>query len=128
LVDVGTISLNNAVAYSYSGVLLRSTGISWDLRKEKPYEVYDLLNFSVPTSTNADCYSRYLLRISEMRESCKIINQVINNIRFGPVKNEDFNVSSFKNQITDSMENLIAHYKLYSSGLILDEKEEYTST
>jgi NADH:ubiquinone oxidoreductase subunit D len=62
-----------------------------------------------------------------MRESCKIINQVLNKIKVGSIKVEDFSISSFKNQIVNSMENLIAHYKLYSKGVLLDQKEEYTS-
>jgi len=62
-----------------------------------------------------------------MRESCKIINQVLNKIKVGSIKVEDFSISSFKNQIVNSMENLITHYKLYSKGVLLDQKEEYTS-
>jgi NADH:ubiquinone oxidoreductase subunit D len=85
------------------------------------------LNFNIPISTHGDCFSRYLLRILEMRESCKIINQVLNKIKPGIIKTEDFTISSFKNQIINSMENLIAHYKLYSSGILFNQKEEYTS-
>lgn len=127
MVDIGTVSLKDAIDYSYSGVLLRSVGIDWDLRKEKPYEIYGDLNFNIPTSTHGDCFSRYLLRVSEMRESCKIINQVLNKIKAGSIKVEDFSISSFKNQIVNYMENLIAHYKLYSKGVLFDQKEEYTS-
>lgn len=128
LVDVGSVTAEQAIDYSYSGVMLRSTGLNWDLRKDKPYEIYNSLTFSVPTSVGGDCFTRYLLRMAEMRESCKMIYQILNKIKRGPIKNEDFSISGFKNQIAASMENLISHYKLYSSGVFFNEGEEYTST
>ena len=83
LLNVGIISSSAALSFGFSGSLLRSTGVRWDLRKNMPYEIYSSLDFKVPYSLNADCYDRYLLMIEELRQSTKIIMQVLNNIPLG---------------------------------------------
>jgi len=80
LVDIGIVSANEAINWGFSGVLLRGSGIPWDLRKSSPYEVYKQIDFSIPVGNNGDCYDRYLVRIEEMRQSLKIINQTLNMI------------------------------------------------
>jgi NADH dehydrogenase (ubiquinone) Fe-S protein 2 len=89
LVDIGVISAEDAMNFGFSGVMLRGSGIPWDLRKTQPYEIYDQLDFDIPVGTNGDCYDRYLIRIEEMRQSLRIINQVINTIPEGPIKADD---------------------------------------
>ena len=93
LVDIGQVSAKDALDLGFSGVMLRGSGIPWDLRKTQPYEVYDLLNFNIPIGTNGDCYDRYLIRIQEMRESLSIINQCLNKIPEGPIKINDFKIT-----------------------------------
>jgi NADH:ubiquinone oxidoreductase subunit D len=80
---------NEALDWGFSGVMLRGSGIFWDLRKSQPYEIYDKLSFSIPSGTNGDCYDRYLIRISEMRESLNIIKQCLNQIPLGLIKSND---------------------------------------
>ena len=87
LVDVGIVSKEIALTWGFTGVILRGSGISWDLRKNLAYEVYNELNFDIPVSNVGDCYDRYILRIEEIRQSTKIILQCINQIPKGPVKN-----------------------------------------
>ena len=77
LVNVGIVNYKQAFEYGFSGVMLRSCGIEWDLRKKMSYDGYDLINFNVPITFNGDCYDRYLIRVMEMRESCKIMNKLI---------------------------------------------------
>ena len=76
-VDIGIVSKEDAIDYSFSGVMLRGSGVAWDLRKSQPYECYDQLEFKIPVGKNGDCYDRYICRIEEMRESVKIINQCL---------------------------------------------------
>ena len=89
LVDVGIVSYDEAMAWGFSGPMLRGSGISWDLRKNQPYEVYGDLEFDIPIGSNGDCYDRYCIRINEMRESIRIIIQCLNNLPEGPVKIDD---------------------------------------
>merc|ERR1712008_428307 len=89
LVDVGTVTLKDALDWGFSGVMLRGSGIKWDLRKTQPYDKYSEFNFNIPVGINGDCYDRYLIRILEMRESLKIIEQCLNSIGFGTYKNSD---------------------------------------
>merc|ERR1712216_1007674 len=89
LVDVGVVNYDDALAWGFSGPMLRGSGISWDLRKNQSYEVYDQLDFDIPIGTNGDCYDRYCIRVNEMRESIRIIIQCLNNLPEGPVKVDD---------------------------------------
>ena len=86
LVDIGVVNCKEALDWGFTGVMLRGSGISWDLRKTQPYEIYNKLNFDIPIGTNGDCYDRYLIRIEEMRQSLDIIIQCINEIPEGIIK------------------------------------------
>nr|YP_010118027.1 NADH dehydrogenase subunit 7 [Phytophthora fallax]QPN54077.1 NADH dehydrogenase subunit 7 [Phytophthora fallax] len=127
LVDIGIISAKDASNFGFSGVMLRGSGIMWDLRKTQPYEVYDQLEFDVPIGTNGDCYDRYLIRIEEMRQSIRIILQVLNKIPKGPVKLDDKKISNpNRSQIKNSMEALIHHFKYYSENITVNSGETFT--
>ena len=92
-VEIGIVSKQDALDYSFSGVMLRGSGVPWDLRRSQPYEIYKDLDFKVPVGKNGDCYDRYLCRIEEMRESVKIILQCIEKLPKGPVKSIDGKIS-----------------------------------
>src|SRR5689334_13469122 len=89
LVDVGIVSKKMALDYGFSGVMLRGSGIYWDLRKMNSYEIYDSLDFGVPIGMYGDCYDRFLIRVEEMRQSVQIIYQCLNNIDYGTIKIDD---------------------------------------
>jgi NADH dehydrogenase (ubiquinone) Fe-S protein 2 len=126
LVDVGVISLEQALDWGLTGPLLRSTGYSWDLRKSQPYEVYNKMNFDVPIGTKGDCYDRYCIRIEEMRQSLRIIIQCINEMPKGNIKLDDKKLSPpSRSEIKSSMESLIHHFKLFSEGFNVSEGEVY---
>jgi NADH dehydrogenase (ubiquinone) Fe-S protein 2 len=113
LVDIGVVTATDAQEWGFSGVMLRGSGINWDLRKSQPYEIYGDLNFDVPTGTNGDCYDRYLIRIFEMKESLKIIEQCLNQIPSGIVKSSDTKLTPpSRKDIKQSMESLINHIKI----------------
>ena len=129
LVDIGVVSASDAQAWGFSGVMLRGSGINWDLRKSQPYEVYDKLQFNVPVGTNGDCYDRYLIRIVEMKESLKIIEQCLNQIPSGIVKNSDKKLTPpSRKDIKNSMEALIHHFKIYTQGFTVPYNETYTAS
>jgi len=128
LVDIGIISAKDALDWGFSGVMLRGSGIPWDLRKVQPYEIYDKIDFSIPQGTNGDCYDRYLIRIEEMRQSIFIINQVLNKIPEGPIKTNDNKIiNPSKSDIKNSMESLIHHFKYYTNGINVPSGETYVS-
>lgn len=128
LVNIGIISAKDACDWGFSGVMLRGSGISWDLRKTQSYEVYDKLEFSVPVGTNGDCYDRFLIRIEEMRQSIYIINQVLNNIPEGLIKIEDNKIiNPSRIEIKNSMESLIHHFKYFTTNINVPEGEVYTA-
>jgi len=129
LVDIGVVSASDAERFGFSGVMLRGSGVAWDLRKAQPYEVYDSLEFDVPVGTNGDCYDRYLIRMAEMRESVRIIRQCLEKMPAGPVKSDDFKVvAPSRSQRKHSRESLIHHFKLMSSGFSVPAGETYQST
>ena len=97
-VDIGIVTKQEALDYSFSGVMLRGSGVPWDLRKSQPYECYEDFNFKIPVGKNGDCYDRYLCRIEEMRESNKIIKECIKNIPLGPVKSIDGKITPPKRE------------------------------
>lgn len=137
LVDVGVVSMEEALLWGFSGVMLRGSGVPWDLRKTQPYEVYDSLDFEVPVGTSGDCYDRYLIRLQEMRESMKIVLQCLNqmpeghsevNVQFGNVKVDNNKISvPSKAYMKQSMESLIHHFKLYTEGYNVLPGETYTA-
>ena len=127
-VDIGVVSKQDALDYSFSGVMLRGSGVPWDLRKSQPYECYEQLEFKIPIGKNGDCYDRYLCRIEEMKESVKIINQCLANIPKGPIKSMDGKISPPpKKELKESMEALIHHFKLFTEGYRVDKDEIYTA-
>lgn len=128
LVDVGVVSAEQAMDWSFSGVLLRGSGVAWDLRKTQPYEVYDQMNFDIPVGTRGDCYDRYLIRIQEMRESLRIIAQTINEMPKGLIRTDDRKITPpTREQMKQSMESLIHHFKFYTGGVVVPAGETYTA-
>lgn len=129
LIDVGIVTKEQALDWGFTGVLLRGSGISWDLRKVQPYEIYSKLEFEIPIGKNGDCYDRYLVRIGEMRQSNNIILQCINQLPEGIVKTDDKKLTPpSRREIKNSMEALIHHFKLYSKGFNVEPNEAYVST
>ena len=129
LVDIGVVTTKDAHQWGFSGVMLRGSGVYWDLRKSQPYEIYDKLHFDIPVGTNGDCYDRYLIRIFEMKESLKIIEQCLNLMPKGFVKTNDFKISPpTRVEIKQSMEALIHHFKMYTQGVVIPASETYIGT
>ena len=127
-VDIGIVSKQDALDYSFSGVMLRGSGVAWDLRKSQSYDCYDQFDFKIPVGKNGDCYDRYLCRVEEMKESIKIIIQCLDNMPKGPIKTNDGKISPPpKKQIKESMEALIHHFKLFTEGYRVDKDEIYTA-
>jgi NADH dehydrogenase (ubiquinone) Fe-S protein 2 len=129
LIDIGIVSSKKAVDWGFSGVMLRGSGITWDLRKNQPYEIYSEIDFSIPVGNNGDCYDRYLIRVEEMRQSLKIIKACLNLINTGPIKSYNYKFNSpSRNEIKNSMESIIHHFKFFTEGYILPFNETYTAT
>jgi len=129
LVDIGVVSSEKAIEWGFSGVMLRGSGIAWDIRKNEPYEVYDKISFSVPVGNSGDCYDRYLVRVEEMRQSLIIINEAINMIKPGIIKTDDYKYSPpSRIEMKNSMEAVIHHFKYYTEGFSLPYGETYTCT
>jgi NADH dehydrogenase (ubiquinone) Fe-S protein 2 len=129
LVDIGVVSSKNAVEWGFSGVMLRGSGIAWDLRKNQPYELYDNIDFEIPVGSSGDCYDRYLIRVEEMRQSIKIIFETLKLIKEGPIKTDDYKVSPpSRLEMKNSMEAVIHHFKYYTEGFSLPYGETYTAT
>jgi len=127
-VDIGIVTKEDALDYSFSGVMLRGSGVSWDLRKSNPYDCYEQMKFKIPVGKNGDCYDRYLCRIEEMRESVSIIKQCLSIMPKGPIKSTDGKISPPpKSDLKQSMEALIHHFKLFTEGYRVDKDEIYTA-
>lgn len=126
LINIGVVSKKNALAWGFSGVMVRGSGIAWDLRKTQPYEIYSNLDFNVPIGTLGDCYDRYLVRIEEMRQSLNIIDQALNLIPSGAIKiNNNKIIGSNRSKIKTDMEALIMHFKAYSEGFYVPRGKSY---
>lgn len=126
LVDVGIVSKKQALDWGFSGPMIRGSGIAWDLRKSQPYEVYGEMDFDIPIGKKGDSYDRYLIRVQEMRESIKIIDQCIKKIPKGPVVTDDKRIAPPKRaDMKTSMESLINHFKLYTEGYHVNAGEVY---
>ena len=120
LVDVGVVTREQALHGGFSGPMLRSTGVVWDLRKVAPYDAYDLVDFEVPVGSSGDCYDRYVQRIEEMRQAVRIIYQCINQIGAGPIKVDDRKlVAPSRSIMKESMEGLIHHFIIVKVTLFL---------
>jgi NADH dehydrogenase (ubiquinone) Fe-S protein 2 len=129
LVDIGKISAKDAESFGFSGVMLRGSGINWDLRKSQPYEIYEQLTFAIPVGDNGDCYDRYLIRIVEMKESLKILNKCINDLPQGLIKTTDTKICPpTKTELKQSMEAIIQHFKIYTNGISISSNETYVAT
>ncbi|HEX3487621.1 MAG TPA: NADH-quinone oxidoreductase subunit D [Micropepsaceae bacterium] len=127
-VDIGAITRQDALAWGMSGVMLRSTGLAWDLRRAQPYECYSDLDFKIPIGKNGDNYDRYLMRMEEMREATKIMKQCIEKMPKGPVTVQDGKIVPPKRaEMKRSMEALIHHFKLYTEGLHIPAGEAYAA-
>ena len=131
-VDIGIISLEDAWAWGFSGVMVRGSGAAWDLRKSQPYECYEELEFDIPVGKNCDNYDRYLIRMLEMRESTKIMKQCVDKLLSdegrGPVSSVDGKaVPPTRGEMKRSMEALIHHFKLYTEGFKVPAGEVYAA-
>ena len=131
-VDIGVVSLDDAFALGFSGVMVRGSGAAWDLRKSQPYECYADLDFDIPIGKNGDCYDRYLIRMQEMREAAKIMKQCCERLRSaegqGPHVTENKKVVPPKRaEMKRSMEALIHHFKLYTEGFHVPAGEVYAA-
>lgn len=126
LIDVGIITAKEALNWGFSGVLLRSSGISWDLRKNMPYDLYNVLNFEIPVGSKGDCYDRYLLRVEEMLQSVRIINQTLDllELNYSLINQKSSNKILLNKS---SMEDLIDHFKHSTGFLKLNIGETYTA-
>lgn len=129
LVDIGVVTSKKAIEWGFSGVMLRGSGIPWDLRKTQPYEVYSSINFSIPVGNSGDCYDRYLIRVEEMRQSLSILSQAINLLESGAIKTSDYKVCPpSRTEMKNSMEAVIHHFKFFTEGIMLPYGETYTAT
>ncbi|HEY2069485.1 MAG TPA: NADH-quinone oxidoreductase subunit D [Rhizomicrobium sp.] len=127
-VDIGVISRADAESWGMSGVMLRSTGIAWDLRRAQPYECYNDLDFQIPVGKNGDNYDRYLMRVQEMRQATKIMRQCIEKMPSGPSVSPDHKVvPPRRGEMKMSMEALIHHFKLYTEGFHVPAGEIYAA-
>jgi NADH-quinone oxidoreductase subunit D len=127
-VDIGVVTKEDALAWGFSGVMVRGSGMAWDLRRSQPYEIYSELDFKIPLGKNGDCYDRYLCRVEEMYESIKIMKQCIVLLRQtpGPVLPEKSKYAPPRRaEMKNSMEALIHHFKLYTEGFHVPAGEAY---
>ena len=129
-VDIGVVTKEEAFAWGFTGVLLRGSGIVWDLRKAQPYEIYADLDFDIPLGRNGDCYDRYLVRMEEMRQSVRIMVQCLDLLDANPgpvlIQNSKF-APPRRAEMKRSMEALIHHFKLYTEGFHVPEGDVYTA-
>jgi NADH-quinone oxidoreductase subunit D len=128
-VDIAVVGRDDAVAWGFSGPMIRAAGIPWDLRKSQPYDVYDRMEFDIPVGTNSDCYDRFMVRVKEVYESAKIIRQCLRDMPQGAIASTDGKVSPPKRgEMKQSMESLIHHFKLYTEGFHVPAGEVYVAT
>ena len=130
LVGIGVVSAERARQLGFSGVMLRGSGVEWDLRKKQPYAAYDRVEFDVPVGVTGDSYDRYLCRMEEMRQSTRIMKQCIDWLRVnpGPVITDNAKVAPpSREAMKSNMEELIHHFKLFSEGMHVPEGEAYAA-
>ncbi|MDX1922319.1 MAG: NADH-quinone oxidoreductase subunit D [Alphaproteobacteria bacterium] len=127
-VDIGIVSKEQALAWGFTGPMLRASNVAWDLRKSQPYDVYDKMEFDIPVGLTGDCYARYLVRMEEMRQSNSIIRQCLKQMPQGPIKVDDRKIAPPpRAEMKSSMEALIHHFKLYTEGYHVPAGETYTA-
>jgi NADH-quinone oxidoreductase subunit D len=128
MVDIGYLSKETALSYGVTGPSLRASGVNWDLRKARPYMGYEQYDFNVPIRTEGDTYARYLVRVEELRESLKIVEQALNKLPMGPVRSENRKfVPPPRSEIGVSMEALIHHFKLWTEGFPAPKNSVYSA-
>ncbi|MBA4118615.1 MAG: NADH-quinone oxidoreductase subunit D [Candidatus Puniceispirillum sp.] len=127
-VDIGVVTKDQAIEWGFSGPMLRASNIAWDLRRAHPYDAYDRIDFDVPVGKHGDCYDRYLVRVEELRQSVRIIEQCLAHMPEGPVMTDNLKVSPpSRAQMKHDMEALIHHFKLYTEGYHVSAGETYTA-
>jgi NADH-quinone oxidoreductase subunit D len=129
-VNIAVVSPERALNLGFTGPMLRGSGIEWDLRKKQPYAVYEQMDFDIPVGVNGDCYDRYLVRIEEMRQSNRIVQQCVDWLRRnpGPVMLDDHKITPpSRVAMKDDMESLIHHFKLFTEGYPVPEGEAYSA-
>ena len=128
-VEIGVVTEDDIQRYGFSGVMVRGSGLAWDLRRAQPYECYDEFEFQIPVGKNGDCYDRYLVRMEEMRQSVAIIRQAIEKLKGedGPVLAHGKLCPPRRAEMKQSMEALIHHFKLYTEGFHVPAGEVYAS-
>ena len=127
-VDIGVVTPEQALQLGFTGPMLRGSGVEWDLRKKQPYEVYDRVNFDIPVGVTGDTYDRYLVRMEEMRQSNRIINQCVDWLRnnSGSVMLDDYKLSPPpREEMKEDMESLIHHFKLFTEGYSVPAGQVY---
>ncbi|HCK03942.1 MAG TPA: NADH-quinone oxidoreductase subunit D, partial [Methylophilaceae bacterium] len=128
LVDIGVVTADEALDWGFTGVMLRGSGVAWDLRKNQPYDIYEQMDFQVPVGSRGDCYDRYLIRVEEMRQSLRIILQCLQEMPQGEIKTDDRKITPpSRTHMKTSMESLIHHFKLYTEGFTVPAGETYTA-
>ena len=128
-VDIGTVSKEDAIAWGFSGPMIRAAGVPWDLRRSQPYDVYERMEFDIPVGTRGDCYDRFMVRVEEVRQSAKIMRQCLRDMPQGPIGSSDRKVFPPKRaEMKQSMEALIHHFKLYTEGYHVPAGEVYVAT
>ncbi len=127
-VDIGKVSAEEAYDWGFSGPMLRGSGVPWDLRKARPYDCYDELEFDIPVGKNGDCFDRYLVRMEEMRQSLRLMRQSIERMPAGATMVPDHKITPpRREEMKRSMEALIHHFKLYTEGYHVPPGETYTA-
>ncbi|WP_422362990.1 NADH-quinone oxidoreductase subunit D [Pyruvatibacter mobilis] len=131
-VDIGVVTKEDVFNWGFTGVMVRGSGMAWDLRRSQPYECYNELEFDIPVGKNGDCYDRYLCRMEECHQSIRIMKQCIEKLRSaegkGPVSSADGKVVPPKRgEMKRSMEALIHHFKLYTEGYHVPAGEVYAA-
>ncbi|CAH7688837.1 nife hydrogenase-like protein [Phakopsora pachyrhizi] len=127
-IGIGKVTVADALNYGFSGVMVRGSGIPWDIRKSEPYDAYDQVEFDVPVGKNGDCFDRYLCRIEEFRQSLRIIHQCLNKMPAGQIKVDDYKLTPPpRASMKESMEALIHHFKLFSEGYNVPPGETYSA-
>lgn len=127
-VGIGVVSKEQALQWGFTGPMLRASNVAWDLRKSQPYDVYADLDFDIPVGTTGDCYARYVVRMEEMRQSLRIMEQCLDKMPGGDVMVDDYKVAPPpRAEMKQSMEALIHHFKLYTEGYHVPAGETYTA-
>ena len=128
MVGIGKLDAATALQNGVTGPMLRASGVDWDLRKVRPYAGYEQYDFNVPVETKGDTYARYIVRVQELRESLKIVEQALNKLPMGPVRSEDRKfVPPPRSEIGTSMEALIHHFKLWTEGFVAPKASIYSA-